>query len=412
MSIEKLINKTGRKIATAGLAGILGLSALGLSPKPVYAQQNVKSPSGNIVYVPCTPQQTQQQNASEELSWGELAFIFGGAIPALSNKPEAQVLGDALTRYGTIESQKGIAREGRSQININQGQQQQPQATQYAPAPGCEWANPENPNDLSVRKIFEVTDLGVTLAAKNIIDANGNGFWDFDDFIGMTTRFSADENVKLVLYHPKYGKISKEGVLWQLYYLPTGEKVGEKWRDGNLFSGALGEYSAGDNGLYGEYLSVFSSGKKTAKLQFTITPPAQPSKINQYDLNLSTKNDTQPFVSYPWIDFNKNGFVDFPGELPAYGREEFDSTERIIFGLYDPKNHGNKRKIKWEIYNPQGKMSTSDTLETNIGMVLLGDVGFNNLTSWLIQNGGYGTHKIQWYVNDAPIGSSSVKIKP
>ncbi|MEK6897143.1 MAG: hypothetical protein AABW93_01285, partial [Nanoarchaeota archaeon] len=366
---------------------------------------NAKSfPAGNVVYVNCMPQ-PQQNTSEEELSWGELLSIAGGMIPGLSNKPEAQILGDAVTRWGMIEAQKEIAREGRSQVNINQGQQQQ---VTYAPAAGCEWANPENQSDLSVRRIFEVTNLGVTLAANSVKDFNGDGSWDFDEFIGVKTRFSADEKVNLVLYNPKKKGLSKKMVTWELYYLPTGEKVATNLWDGNLYSAVSAEYSAGGNrDRYGEYLSVFRSGEKIAKLQFTITPPPQSSQ------HLQSQGDNGKihiFTSYPWIDFNKNGFVDFPQEFPAYGEEEFDSTERVLFGLYDPKGHGVQRKIKWEIYNPQGKIYASDSLETKMASVSVGQ--YDDLTSLLAQSGGYGTYKILWYINDIPVGSSSVKIKP
>lgn len=409
MGIENVVNKAKKKIAIAGLSGILGLGSVVAACMPAYAQQNVKTaPAGNIIYLPCTPQ--QQSTSGEELSWGELLSILGGTIPGLSNKPEAQVLGDAVTRWGIIESQKEIVREGRSQVNINQGQQQ----VAYAPAQGCTWANPDDPGDLGVRRIFEVTNLGVTLAANGVKDFNGDGFWDFDEFIGVKTRFSADEKVTLVLYNPKKKGLSKKNITWELYYLPTGEKIGESLWDGRSHSGISGEfYPGGKNGRYGEYLSVFRSGEKIAKFQFTITPPksSQSPQTDQDNPVLSAKNDRQTFVSYPWIDLNKNGFVDFPGEFPAYGKAEFDSTERIVFGLYDPQGKGVQRKVKWEIYNPQGKISISGSLEMKMEDILC--IGqYEDLASLLVKDGGYGTHKIQWYVNDVPVGYSSAKIKP
>ena len=405
-----MLGKTGRKIARAGLGSLLGLSSLVIGTA-AYAQQNVKSsPSANIQYVHCMPQPSQN-TSEEEVSWGELLSILGGTIPGLSNKQEAQVLGDAVTRWGMIKSQKEIAREGRSQVNINQGQQQ---LVRYAPAPGCTWANPDDSSDLSVRRIFEVTNLGVTLAANSVKDFNGDGFWDLNEFMGVKTRFSADEKVSLVLYNPKKKGLSKKDITWELYYLPTGEKIGGNLWDGRLHSGVSAEYyPGGKNGRYGEHLSVFRSGEKIAKFQFTIIPPksSQPPQIDQDDLTLSTKNDRQPFVSYPWIDFNKNGFVDFPKEFPAYGKAEFDSTERIVFGLYDPQGRGTHRKIKWEIYNSQGKISASDSFEANMEDVLL--VGqYGDLASLLVKDGGYGTYKILWYVDGTPAGSSSARIKP
>ncbi len=216
MSIDALINKTGRKIAAAGLAGILGLGALGLSPKPAYAQQQAKSVSANVQYIPCTPQQQTVASETKNENWGELLSVLG--IMGLgSNNTNANQLGALSLKLGDMQHQKEVAREGRSQLNINQGQSQQ---TTYAPAPGCAWKNPEDPNDLSVRK-----RIGVPIVATDWRDFNGDGVGDLEEYVGVNNTFYSGEKILMVLYgiDPK----GKEDIKWEMYYGPNATKFQE-----------------------------------------------------------------------------------------------------------------------------------------------------------------------------------------
>lgn len=275
MSIDTLINKTGRKIATAGLAGLLSFSALGLSPKPVYAQQNAKSPSGNIVYVHCTPQQKQTvANETKNENWGELLSVLG--IMGLgSNKPDAQQLGAMSLKLGEMQHQKEVARKGRSQININEAQQK---PASYFPAPGCAWENPENPNDLRVRK-----SIGLPFGANNVQDLNDDGKINLSEFFGVKDRFYDDEKMLLFLYN-QTGTNSARNVKYSVYD-PQGNKLFENSINDNLGIVCLGRDGMGRDGKfaselpkyggYGLYTIAWSSEGITEIFKFEIRPASE-----------------------------------------------------------------------------------------------------------------------------------------
>ena len=216
MSIDTIIKKTGRKIASAGLAGILGLGALGASVVPAYSQSQQKEKYAtrvNVNYIPCMPEQTDGGE-----NWGQLLTVLGGVIPGLSNKPEAEILGEAATRLGVMEHQKEVAREGRSQVTINQdgtnNAGQNNGLEKYLPAPGCVWANPESSNDFSVRP-----SLGIPFAARYWKDLNYNKIMDPGEIIEGDGSFYDNEDISLGL-NPRFVK----SVEWELYG-PNGDEI-------------------------------------------------------------------------------------------------------------------------------------------------------------------------------------------
>ncbi|MEK6840951.1 MAG: hypothetical protein AABX79_03280 [Nanoarchaeota archaeon] len=276
MGIEKILGRTGGKIVSAGLAGIFGLYAIG-APVPAYAQQdtNTKSPSANVVYVPCTPEQKmamEKPNKDEGLGINStLLSFFGWAIPGLSNKPEGQIVGGWVSELARMQHEKEVAREGRSQINVNQGQQQ---PVTYVPEFGCKWTNSNDKNNLSVKK-----RIGVPLAANNFEDFNKDGEVDISEFIGIKDKFYDDETMFVFLYNPLKEEGMRE-VNWKLY-TPKGEKLLEDsitsppfkaiYIGKGLLAKELPKYAG-----YGIYTVVWSSpGGDPEKFEFEIRPASE-----------------------------------------------------------------------------------------------------------------------------------------
>ncbi len=283
MGIEGIVHKTGNFTRKTVASGLLGLCALGAGAVPAYGQQNVKSaPNATIQYVHCTPQQQKAMEKAGNEGLGIRSEIWSilGIWGQFSNKQEGQILGSIASDLGRMQHEKEVAEAGRSQVNINQGQSQAPR---YIPAPGCAWANPENPDDLSVRR-----SLGIAFAANYWQDFNRDGIADFNEFGGIKNRFYDDESITLVLYNPTKKAISKGEIKWELYYIPTGEKIEElSWKDGNygaVFVRGSSERKVDwtkallSDGGYGTYLSVFHSEGISEMTKFEILPASERPK--------------------------------------------------------------------------------------------------------------------------------------
>lgn len=278
MGIETVVNKTKQKIAIAGLSGILGLGSLVLGPETAYAQQKSKSP-GKIIYLPCTQEQKKsmekQENNDNLLPTAALDIL--GIVGMLNNNPNAQTLGAMASKQAERQYGKEVAREGRSEVNIDQNQ------PEYFPYPGCGWVNPDDPKDLSVRK-----SLGIALTAKYYNDFNKDGIADIAEFGDIKPTFYDDEkSMTIALYNPTKQKISDKKIEWSLYYLPTGEKVYENsWESGEKYGTVFLngkedwiKYLA--NKGYGNYISVFTSDGITEVSKFEILPASQRAEKKQ-----------------------------------------------------------------------------------------------------------------------------------
>ena len=129
--------------------------------------------------------------------------------------PDVQRLGSALKTLGDMEHQKEVAREGRSQVNINQ-EGQNTGLEKYVPAPGCVWANPKDPDDLTVRP-----SLGTPFAANDWKDFNYNQVIEPNEFAGVKDVFYDNEPIIFGLY-PRFVKSARLEL-----YSPNGEKIRE-----------------------------------------------------------------------------------------------------------------------------------------------------------------------------------------
>jgi len=175
MKLERIVHKISNVAKTAALGSLLGLTTLNMGAMPVYGQQDVKyvkKPS--VKYIHCT--------ASENNEDIGIPLAIGGVFMRAQNNPDAQKLGDVLLTAGIMEHQKETAREGRSNVNINVNQGSE-QDGAYAPAPGCVWANPEDPNDTNV-----LQRLGIGFAASEWED-NGDGYTNIKEFRGVKKIF-------------------------------------------------------------------------------------------------------------------------------------------------------------------------------------------------------------------------------
>lgn len=172
------------------------------------------------------------------------SLYLGGCAPTLSEGEGLTLVGavmresdDALLRrlspyaslLGAMRLPKEYAREGRTQINI---QREQPQTTpenvnyqngRYTPNEGYVWVDPDDPDDLSIKK-----KEGSAFAFR-WVDYDRSGDLDIleDELIGRRSRFEQNENLALMLLY-----CSEEPFQQNLkIYGPTGRLVFEKDED-------------------------------------------------------------------------------------------------------------------------------------------------------------------------------------
>lgn len=269
MSLERVVHSIGNFTRKAAVSSLLGLSILGTGSVPVYAQQNVKYAANPVKYVPCTSQKT----TNEGLSPGELLSLLG-VMAESSKKPETQDLGVALLTLGVMRHQKEVAIKGRTQVNINQGGGGQ-EGARYVPAPGCVWANPEVPNDLTVKR-----SIGVAFVANSWRDLNYNGRAELNEYIGIKDRFNDKEPIILAI-HDQAGQGIDEDLKLEVYD-PNGKRVFKKyvvtgmWK--RLKPGSSKHYRLDwnkKNGGPGSYMIVWSSERITEMKKFEIVPASE-----------------------------------------------------------------------------------------------------------------------------------------
>jgi len=397
MALEKLVHGMGNLARKTVAGGLIGLTALGagIGSVPAYAQQRdakYAASTDNVVYVQCNPKK-------KDVNWGQILGVLGSVWGYHSN-PNVQKLGGVASTAGLYKHQEEVAREGRTQVTINQGQgqSQAPQTTIYVFSPEC--SSLEN----------------LPFVANSYKNFNENNRPELNEFIGVKDRFRDDEDINLVFYNPKKNR----DLNWELYD-PQGRRI-----DGNsmklkkreaawvpLNRSWLDDVRA--NKAHGVYTVVWHSKGLTATNRFEIIPSSrQPQMSVNRNENSGLDRKIYTFASYPWEDSSpRDGYAQFPDEFPNYGQKEFKITEKIIFGLNDPQGQGTKRTIGWKVYGPRGKVSYSGSLKTNNGYTLLGQEKDANLTLFLVQNGGgYGNHRVEWTIDGVPAGSSSVKILP
>jgi len=148
-----------------------------------------------------------------------------GAMMEDSNDPLATKLAPYVSLLGQMRYQKEVVREGRTQININQQQPQtQPQTItgivyaegKYRPSEDYVWVNPEDRNDLSIKKF-----LGSGFSIR-WVDYDGDGKLNpsGEDLVEVKKRFQKDEGIALLLMDTTENP-SRNLTL----YSPKGEKI-------------------------------------------------------------------------------------------------------------------------------------------------------------------------------------------
>ncbi len=169
MELEKLVKKAGKGIVTLGLAAAL----------------------------------TGAGCAARQMTQGEQDVVLGEVLMQTED-PLLVKMGSILYTLGLIETQKEIARESRTQINVNTRQQQREIPTdvnynnkKYSPKKGYIWVNPEDSDDLRVKKIF-----GSGFAFRWIDYNNSGGVDGWNEVvIERKKRFERDESLVLVLLY-------------------------------------------------------------------------------------------------------------------------------------------------------------------------------------------------------------------
>ena len=135
-----------------------------------------------------------------------------------------KTLGDMYSWSGQQRHEVEVAREGRSQININNAPQPSrfsapfspPHVVQHAngkyqPEEGWKWAKPSDPNDFSVipdGRFDNVqylspnykSPVGMFMACNYWADLNNNGEPGFDELVNIKNRFSKSESLFLYCF--------------------------------------------------------------------------------------------------------------------------------------------------------------------------------------------------------------------
>lgn len=114
------------------------------------------------------------------------------------------------------------------------------------------------------------------------------------------------------------------------------------------------------------------------------------------------------FACNYWKDFNQDGGANYPEEYVGI-KEKFREDEKITLVSYNVKG----KSWKEEVYDPKGKKIFEDKMEINPneGIVLRTSDDFD-MTTWLVQRGGYGNYKAVWSVDDKYVGSTEFEIIP
>lgn len=283
MSLERITHGIGNLTRTATATGLLGLGILGAGSVPVYAQQNVKY-SSNIKtnYIQCRQSANEGEGGLPSEALSALGVLLG-----LSKDSGDQRTGAVLSTLGAMKHQKEVAREGRSKININQsvqGESESGKLERFLPAPGCVWANSENPNDFSVME-----RLGVGFVAsyngkfnKKYLKKAIRGKIDINNkFPKIKDIFYGDEKTVLAIDGTMKGKIRLE------IYDPRGNKLHEVlWKCGDRFKAPCFLLPFGSdfdltgwlikNGGYGNYTAKWISSKGKGEVtKFEIVPASE-----------------------------------------------------------------------------------------------------------------------------------------
>ena len=123
---------------------------------------------------------------------------------------------------------------------------------------------------------------------------------------------------------------------------------------------------------------------------------------------VSPQPRTYFFTCNYFKDFNNDGVGDYPNEFVGI-KNRFRDDEKIVLVSYDEKSKKGQL-VKWEIYNPSGKLiGTDQTIYQYNGNTWRVGENFDT-TGWLIQNGGYGNFKAVWYLDGKYTGSTEFEI--
>ena len=188
MGLERLTNGIRKGVRNGVTAGLLGLSAIGIGG--------------------CA-------TTLNEISEGEGMTLLG-AMMSESNDSLSIKLAPYVALLGQMRYQKEVIREGRTQVNVPENVVYQNK--KHSPVEGYIWVNPEDPNDLRVKRI-----LGSGFAFR-WVDYNRSGNADtWEEFVERRDRFRQDESIVLSLLYEAEEPIHQNLKV----YSPSGRIVRE-----------------------------------------------------------------------------------------------------------------------------------------------------------------------------------------
>jgi hypothetical protein len=128
-----------------------------------------------------------------------------------------------------------------------------------------------------------------------------------------------------------------------------------------------------------------------------IVKPRRPS-ASQADYSLHEKSG---FACNEWTDLDRDGIPQVPGEFAGI-KKSFQATEHLLlvsqFGGNDLK--GREWKIRILTGNNREVYSATATIPSDRIVVTVGGGPGENLAAWLSLNGGSGSYRASWYMDD------------
>lgn len=150
-----------------------------------------------------------------------------GAVLMGSDDPAARLIGTFMHYEGAHEEKMKEAREGRSQVNVynnsNQGNQNRLSENvihndgKYNPAPGYDWINPNDPNDL------RVIPRGVIFSNNAYNPAPGYAWVNPDNQKDL--RVKIKQNPTQIITFNKYVDLNNDGKFQKEEFFGLGKKV-------------------------------------------------------------------------------------------------------------------------------------------------------------------------------------------
>lgn len=246
--LDNLLN-TGKKILVRGLVATIGLL-------PMSYVTGCHLPDTKVAEE--RKEKIERQNSEEKKTGPTEGEVFSlvGLMGMLSGNPKDAQLGSLLYNLGQMEHDKEVAREGRSETEINiYNQDRERQSSnlpenvvyfngKFKPAQGYAWINPNDVNDLGVRKKVRKTDKDRFISYNKWVDLDRNGTITIEtELFGLGKKvFDIDkERMTIGFYQEHLGEREISFRSWT----PTGELLGEtiakrRFNGGYISQGFIG----------------------------------------------------------------------------------------------------------------------------------------------------------------------------